>query len=84
MAKNSEARIRANNRYNAKAYDEVKFRVKKGEKERFQLFLKERQYSLNNFVNSCVSHCIENNIDVSNAKPLGEVLPNTENSSEVK
>lgn len=80
MAKNSEARIRANNKYNAKAYDEVKFRVKKGEKERFQLFLGERQYSLNNFVNSCISHCIENNIDVSNAKPLGEVLPKDNNA----
>lgn len=75
MAKNSQARIDANNRYNAKAYDEIKFRVKKGEKERFQNFLKEHQYSLNGFVNSCVSHCIENEIDVSGAKPLGEVLP---------
>lgn len=75
MAKNSEARIRANNKYNAKAYDEVKFRVKKGEKERFQSFLRAHQHSLNNYVNLCLSHCIEHEIDVSNAKPLGEVLP---------
>ncbi|MCH5348190.1 MAG: hypothetical protein J1E40_02610 [Oscillospiraceae bacterium] len=78
MAKNSEAHIKANNRYNAKAYDEVKFRVKKGEKKCFQSYLEKRQYSLNRFVNSCVSYCIENDIDVSTAKPLGEVLSDKE------
>ena len=74
MAKNSEAHIRANNRYNAKTYDEVKFRVKKGEKKRFQSYLEKRGSSLNSFVNSCVSYCIENKVDLSTAKPLGEVL----------
>ena len=74
MAKNSEARIRANNKYNAKAYDDIKIRVKKGERERFQSYLAKRGSSLNSFVNSCVSYCIENEIDISTAKPLGEVL----------
>ncbi|MCH5194819.1 MAG: hypothetical protein J1F11_12730 [Oscillospiraceae bacterium] len=74
MAKNSEARIRANNKYAAKAYDEIKIRVKKGEKKRFQSYLEKRGSSLNGFVNSCVSYCIENDVDISSVKPLGEVL----------
>lgn len=78
MAKNSEARIRANNKYAAKAYDEMKIRVKKGEKKRFQSYLAKRGSSLNSFVNSCVSYCIENDIDISAAKPLGEVLSDKE------
>lgn len=77
MAKNSEARIRANNRYNAKAYDEMKFRVKKGERERLQAYLNDKGQSLNGFVNSCMSYCIDNNVDTANCKPLGDVLPNT-------
>ena len=78
MAKNSEARIKANNKYVAKAYEHIQIRVKKGERERLQKVLAERNTSLNSFYNSCVSHCIENNIDVSTAKPLGEVLPDKE------
>ena len=78
MAKNSEARIRANNKYNAKAYDEIKIRVKKGEKKRFQSYLEKRGSSLNSFVNSSVSYCIENDVDLSTAKPLGEVLSDKE------
>ena len=78
MAKNSEARIKANNKYVAKAYDDLKFRVKKGDKERLKNFADTRKMSLNNFMASCMSHCIENNIDVSTAKPLGEVLPDNE------
>lgn len=80
----SEARKRANAKYDAKAYTKVIFRLKSGERERLQEYINTRYSSLNGFINSCMSHCIENNIDVSNAKPLGEVLPNTENSSEVK
>ena len=78
MAKNSEARIRANNKYNAKAYDDIKIRVKKGEREQFQSYLQKRGISLNSFVNSCVSYCIENDVDISNTKPLGEVLSDKE------
>lgn len=75
MAKNSEARIKANNKYVAKTYEHIQFRVKKGERSRLQKYLDNLDFSVNGYINSCVSHCIENNIDVSEAKPLGEVLP---------
>lgn len=71
----SEARKRANAKYDAKAYTKVIFRLKSGERERLQMYINTRNTSLNNFINSCMSHCIENNVDVSEAKPLGEVLP---------
>lgn len=82
MAKNSEARIRANNKYVSKTYEHIQVRVKRGERARLQNYLDNCNISVNGFINSCMSHCIENNIDVSSAKPLGEVLPNNENQSE--
>lgn len=75
MPKNSEARIKANNKYVAKAYEHIQVRVKKGERDRLQKVVSARNLSINGFINSCMSHCIEHEIDVSNAKPLGEVLP---------
>ena len=38
----SEARHRANEKWNAKAYDEIKVRVPKGQKEAIQTFAQER------------------------------------------
>ena len=78
MPKNSEARIRANNKYNAKTYDELKFRVKKGERELLRSYLDSKHSSLNSFVTACMSYCIDNNVDITSCKPLGDVLPKGE------
>lgn len=75
MPKNSEARIRANNKYNAKAYDTIQLRVKKGERDLLQAYLKPKEQSLNGFINSCMSYCIENDVDTQASKPLSDVLP---------
>lgn len=75
MAKNSEARIRANNNWNAKAYDDMKLRVKKGERERLKAYAESQGMSLNNFVCSCLSYCIKHGIDVSATPALTETLP---------
>lgn len=75
MAKNSEARIRANNNWNAKAYDDMKLRVKKGERERLKAYAETQGMSLNNFVCSCLSYCIKHGIDVSATPALTETLP---------
>ena len=74
----SEARKRANAKYNAKAYEQLMIRVKTGERSKIQEYANNHDISLNSFATSCMSHCIENNIDVSTAKPLGEVLPDKE------
>lgn len=74
----SEARKRANAKYNAKTYERLGIDVKKGERDKLKQYAERKQISLNSFVNSCISHCIENNVDVSSAKPLGEVLPDEE------
>ena len=47
----SEARHRANEKYNAKAYDEIKVRVKKGKKEVIQNYAKDRGETVNNLIN---------------------------------
>ncbi len=75
MAKNSEAKIRANNKWNAKAYDDIKLRVKKGERDRLKAYADSQGMSLNNFMASCLSYCIEQGIDVSATPALTEILP---------
>lgn len=75
MAKNSEARIRANNNWNAKAYDDMKLRVKKGDREKIKAYAEQQGMSLNNFVCSCMSYCIKHRIDVSAVPALTETLP---------
>lgn len=53
--KNSEARIQANNRYNAKAYDRINIAVPKGAKDIFSEHAKEQGESLNAFANRALN-----------------------------
>lgn len=48
--KNSEARIRANNKYNAKAYDRVNIAIPKGRKEVIQAHAAAQGKSVNGYV----------------------------------
>ena len=52
--KNSAAKLKANNRYTAKNYDEIKFRVPKGEKDKLKQYAREHDYSLNAFIYDAV------------------------------
>ncbi len=52
--KNSKARIEANNRYNAKAYDRINIAVPKGKKEIIQQIAKKQGESINGFVNRII------------------------------
>ena len=54
----SEARHRANEKWNAKAYDEIKVRVPKGEKEKIQAFAQERQETVNGFINRLIAEAM--------------------------
>lgn len=60
----SEARHRANEKYNAKAYDEIKIRVykgkdgEKGKKELIQEAAKEKGVSVNTFINSLIDKAL--------------------------
>lgn len=59
MAKISEARRRANEKYNAKAYDEMKVRVPKGRKAELQAHAEGQGESLNGFIVRAVDETIE-------------------------
>ena len=50
-------------RYNAKAYDEMKVRVMKGKKERIQAHAEAQGESLNGFINRAISTVIEQDND---------------------
>ena len=51
----SEARKRANNKYIAKAYDQIITRVYKGQKEQIQEFAESQGLSLNAYINKLIA-----------------------------
>ena len=57
--KNSEARIRANNKYNAKAYDRINLAVPKGQKATIQAAADAAKQSLNGYVVKAVEDRME-------------------------
>ena len=59
MSPLSEARRRANKKYNAKAYDEIKVRVNKGRKADVQSHAEARRESVNGFINRAISETME-------------------------
>ncbi len=63
--KNSKARIAANNRYNAKAYDRINIAVKKGDKDRYREHSDQYGY---NSVNDFAVKSMENQIVVDKYK----------------
>lgn len=75
MPKNSQSKIINNNKWVAKSYDDLKIRVKKGERDRLKAYADSQGMSLNNFVCSCLSYCINHSIDVSAVPALTETLP---------
>jgi hypothetical protein len=52
--KNSPARIRANNRYNAKAYDRINIAVPKGRKQAIKTYAASKGETVNGFVNNLI------------------------------
>jgi uncharacterized protein (DUF1778 family) len=57
--KNSEARIRANNKYNAKAYDRINLAVPKGRKATIQNHAAMKGESINGFVNRAIAETMD-------------------------
>lgn len=56
----SEARMRANAKYNLKAYDRIELKVPKGKKAELQAHAaKQGDNSLNGFVNRAINETIE-------------------------
>ena len=52
--KNSKARIAANNRYNAKAYDRINIAVPKGKKDEIKAVADSQGKSVNGFINEAI------------------------------
>ena len=57
--KNSRARIEANNRYNAKAYDRINVAVPKGRKDIIKAHAEKNGESVNGFVNRAINETIQ-------------------------
>lgn len=57
----SEARKRANEKYNAKAYDQIKIVVKKGEKDIIKAYAESQGMSLNGYINKLIKDDMEQN-----------------------
>ena len=55
MGKTSNA---VKDRYNAKAYDDIRLRVPKGEKEKIQAFAETRDETVNGFINRLIAEAM--------------------------
>lgn len=62
MSPISEARRRANEKYNAKAYDEIKTRVSKGKKDIISTHAQKHEESLNAFMNRAIDETIQRDV----------------------
>ena len=59
----SEARKKANRKYNEKAYDRIELKVAKGYKAQLQAHAKQRGESLNAFVNRAIENQLARDYD---------------------
>lgn len=57
--KYTEARRRANEKYNAKTYEEIKVRVHKGQKEVIKAHADKQGESVNGFVNRAIDETMQ-------------------------
>ena len=57
--KNSRARIEANNRHNAKAYDRINIAVPKGQKDIIKAHAEKNGESVNGFVNRAIDETMQ-------------------------
>lgn len=55
----TEARKKANEKYNAKAYDQIKIVVKKGRREELKAHAEKQGESLNGFIKRAIDETIE-------------------------
>ena len=55
----SEARKRANAKYNAKAYEQIPIRVPKGKKKQIQEYAEQRGETTNGFINRLIDEAME-------------------------
>ena len=61
----TEARRKANEKYNAKAYDEIKVRVPKGRKAELQAHAEKRGESLNGFIGRAIEEQVKRDTGLS-------------------
>lgn len=54
----SEARKRANAKYNLKAYDRIELKVSKGKKEKIRIYAEQHGESINAFVNRAIAEAM--------------------------
>lgn len=59
MAKNSKAKIQANNRYTAKAYDRINLTVLKGDKDKIKAHAESMGESVNGFINRAIEETMD-------------------------
>ena len=59
MGKSSQSRIKANAKYNKKAYDRIEVTVKKGEHQTIKEYAIKRYGSVNKFINTIVKEAME-------------------------
>lgn len=64
----SKAHIKASNKYNAKAYDQLKVLVKKGQRDVIKQYAESKGLSLNGYINKLISEDMNVNQEATTEK----------------
>lgn len=69
-SKLTEAQRRAVAKYNAKSYDRIELKVRKGEKDKIKLYAQEHGESLNAFINRAIYEAMKHDNEIADKSKL--------------
>lgn len=73
--KYTEARKRANEKYNAKSYDRINIAIPKGEKGKIKSHAEQRGESVNGFIKRAIDETMERDGDYTELSGVAEIQP---------
>lgn len=73
--KYTEARKRANEKYNAKSYDRINIAIPKGEKGKIKSHAEQRGESVNGFIKRAINETMERDGDYTELSGTAEIQP---------
>ncbi len=68
----TEAKKRANERFNAKTYDQIKVVVKKGDRDKIKAYAESKELSLNSYITTLIEKDMDSPIALNKSKKAAQ------------
>lgn len=78
----SKARIKANDKYNKKTYNQLNLKIKKDVYSEIDNYCTTNNISKAQLITNSVKYCIENDIDILNYVPVEDITDNDSEAAE--